>query len=173
MKTKAMLLASASLVALFSCETNKYTEQDQVRVTGELQTFVDSVETAVQMKPVHDWGKIDKRFDKLESKAEEVYKDRGVEETEIEALEERYEATITTAKQEAENFERTADMHMKNVEEWWDKKTDKLEANAQNTAADIEETTKESMDWLAENFEKLSDNTQEKFNEITAELKKD
>jgi len=52
----------------------------------------------------------------LKSTAKEINKDLGVEDTDIIALEERYQDAEAAAKKEAENFDRSADLHMKNVE---------------------------------------------------------
>ena len=56
------------------------------------------------------------RFEELKSTAKEINKDLGVEDTDIIALEERYQDAEAAAKKEAENFDRSADLHMKNVE---------------------------------------------------------
>ena len=164
MKTKANLIIGAAVatVALYSCDTKNYTEQDRIEVTSNLENYVDSVENAVQMIPVHNWSVIDERYDSLDARAEKIYNDLKVEDDNIEILEERYETAVKNGKAEEENFERTADMHMKNVETWWDK-----------TADDIEEATQESMDWLEKNFDKLGDESKKKYEEITMKLHKD
>lgn len=173
MKTKATLIIGASALAMFSCDTKNYTEQDRVEVTTNLENYVDSVETAVQIIPVHNWSVIDERYDSLDSRAEKVYNDLKVENDNIEMLEERYETAIKNGKAEEENFERTADMHMKNVETWWDKTSADIEKGTKNTAEDLEEATQESMDWLEKNFDKLGDETKKKYEEITMKLHKD
>jgi len=173
MKTKATLIIGASVIAMFSCDTRNYTEEDRVRVTEELESYVDSVESAVQTIPVHNWEKIDERYDSLDSRAEKVYNDLKTEDNNLAMLEERYETVIKNAKTESENFERTADMHMKNVETWWDKTSADVEKGATNTGEEIEQATKESLDWLEKNFDKLSDDSKRKYEEIRAELKKD
>jgi len=173
MKTKAILTIGAAVVALYSCDTKNYTEADRVQVTKNLENYVDSVENAVKMVPVHNWSVIDERYDSLDSRAEKVYKDLDIEDDNLEMIEERYEVAVKNGKAEAENFERTADMHMKNVETWWDKTTAEIEKGAKNTADDIEDTTQESMDWLEKNFDKLDDNSKKKYEEITLKLRKD
>ncbi|WP_339869533.1 hypothetical protein [uncultured Algoriphagus sp.] len=175
MKTKANLIIGAAVatVALYSCDTKNYTEQDRIEVTSNLENYVDSVENAVQMIPVHNWSVIDERYDSLDARAEKIYNDLKVEDDNIEILEERYETAVKNGKAEEENFERTADMHMKNVETWWDKTAADIEKGTKNTADDIEEATQESMDWLEKNFDKLGDESKKKYEEITMKLHKD
>ncbi|SFT44183.1 hypothetical protein SAMN04489724_0774 [Algoriphagus locisalis] len=173
MKTQATLLIGAAVLAVTSCDTKNYTEQDRVQATQNLENYVDSVETAVKVVPVHNWSVIDERYDSLDSRAEKVYNDLKVEDDNLEMIEERYETVVKNAKTEAENFERTAEMHMGNVETWWDKTTADVEKGTKNTAEDIEEATQESLDWLEKNFDKLGDETKKKYQEITAELQRD
>jgi hypothetical protein len=173
MKTKATLIIGAAVVAIYSCDTKNYTEADRVQATENLGNYVDSVENAVKMVPVHNWPVIDERYDSLDSRADKVYKDLEIEDDNLEMLEERYEVAVKNGKAEAENFERTADMHMKNVETWWDKTSAEIEKGSKNTADDIEEATQESMDWLEKNFDKLDDNSKKKYEGITLKLKKD
>ncbi|MEP2350039.1 MAG: hypothetical protein ABJH96_19780, partial [Algoriphagus sp.] len=169
MKTKATLVLGAvvATVTLYSCDTKNYTEADRVTVTNNLENYVDSVENAVKMTPVHNWDMIDERFDSLESRAEKVYEDLDIEDNNIEMLEERYEVAVKNAKTEAENFERTAKMHMDNVDNWWGKTSADMKEGTKVIAADIEDATKESLNWLDENFDKLSDETRRKYEEIT------
>ncbi|MFC5623189.1 hypothetical protein [Algoriphagus winogradskyi] len=175
MKTKVNLIIGAAVatVALYSCETKNYTEQDRVEVTSNLENYVDSVENAVKIVPVHNWSVIDERFDSLENRAEKVYDDLKVEDDNLEMIEERYETVVKNAKAESENFERTAEMHMNNVETWWDKTSSDIEKGTKNTAEDLEETTQESLDWLEKNFDKLGDETKKKYEEISMKLSKD
>ncbi len=173
MKTKATLIIGASALAMFSCDTKNYTEQDRVEVTTNLENYVDSVETAIQMIPVHNWSVIDERYDSLDSRAEKVYNDLKVEDDNLDMIEERYETAVENGKAEAENFERTANMHMENVETWWDKTAADIEKGTKSTAEDIETATQESMDWLEKNFDKLSDDSKKKYEEITIKLNKD
>lgn len=170
MKTKLILIAGASMLTISSCETNKYSDVDQVKATSDLETFVDSVETVAQMRPLPDWSITDKRFDELESTAEEINKDLEVEDTAIIALEERYQDAVADAKQEAENFDRSADLHMKNVEAWWDNKSKEMKTGTKIASNEIEATTKESMDWLTANFDNLSDASKEKFTKISTDV---
>lgn len=170
MKTKSILLAGASMLTIFSCESNKYSDVDQVKATSDLETFVDSVETATQMRPLPDWSITDKRFDELESNAKEINKDLGVEDTAVLALEERYQDAVADAKQEAENFDRSADLHMKNVEAWWDNKSKEMKTGTKIASAEIETSTKESLDWLTANFDHLNDDAKEKFTKISTDV---
>lgn len=170
MKTKLILLAGATMLTISSCETNKYSDVDQVKATSDLETFVDSVETVAQMRPLPDWSITDKRFDELESTAKEINKDLEVEDTAILALEERYQDAVADAKQEAENFDRSADLHMKNVEAWWDNKSKEMKTGTKIASNEIEATTKESMDWLTANFDNLSDASKEKFTKISTDV---
>jgi hypothetical protein len=175
MKTKATLIIGAAVatVALYSCETKNYTEADRVTATTNLENYVDSVENAIQVMPVHNWSVIDERYDSLESRAEKVYEDLNVEDDNLEMIEERYEVAVKNAKTEAENFERTAKMHMDNVDTWWGKTSADMKEGSKVIANDIEDATKESMDWLDKNFEKLSDDTKKKYEEITMNLQRD
>lgn len=173
MKTKATLIIGASALVMFSCDTKNFTEQDRVEATTNLENYVDSVETAVQMIPAHNWSVIDERYDSLDSRADKVYKDLEIEDDNLEMLKERYEVAVKNGKAETENFERTADMHMKNVETWWDKTSAEIEKGGENTADGIEDATQESMDWLEKNFDKLDDDSKKKYEGITLKLKKD
>lgn len=170
MKTKSLLLAGASLLTIFSCETNKYSDVDQVKATSDLETFVDSVETAVQMRPLPDWSVTDNRFNDLESNAKEINNDLGVEDTAVLALEERYQDAVADAKQEAENFDRSVDLHMKNVEEWWDNKSKEMKTGTKIASTEIDGTTKESLDWLTANYDNLGIDAQEKFTKISTDI---
>lgn len=173
MKTQATLIIGAAVLAITSCDTKNYTEQDRVQVTSNLENYVDSVETAVKIVPVHNWSVIDERYDSLDTRAEKVYDDLKVEDDNLEMIEERYETVVKNAKAEEENFERTADMHMNNVETWWEKTAAEIEKGTKKTADDIEEATQESMDWLEKNFDKLSDESKKKYEEISLNLQKD
>ncbi|UZD23684.1 hypothetical protein [Algoriphagus halophytocola] len=173
MKTQATLLIGAAVLSVTSCDTKNYTEEDRVRVTTNLENYVDSVENAVQFVPVHNWEKIDERYDSLDDRAEKVYNDLKAEDDNLEMIEERYETMVKNAKTESENFERTAEMHMNNVETWWDKTTADVEKGTKNTAEDIEDATQESLDWLEKNFDKLGDETKKKYEEISMKLNKD
>ncbi|REG88644.1 hypothetical protein [Algoriphagus antarcticus] len=173
MKTKATLIIGAAVVAMYSCDTKNYTEQDRVEVTTNLENYVDSVENAVQMVPVHNWSMIDERYDSLDSRAEKVYNDLEVEDDNLEMIEERYELAVKNGKAEADNFDRTAKMHMENVETWWDKTSSDIEKGTKRTADDIEEATQESMTWLEQNFDNLSDDYKKKYEDITMNLNKD
>ncbi len=170
MKTKLTLLAGASMLTIFSCDSNKYSEVDQVKATSDLETFVDSVETVAQMRPLPDWSITDKRFGELESTAKEINKDLGVEDIAVLSLEERYQDAVADAKQEAENFDRSADLHMKNVEAWWDNKSKEMKTGTKIASTEIEASTKESLDWLTANFENLSDDAKEKFTKISTDV---
>ena len=173
MKTQATLLIGAAVLAITSCETKNYTEEDRVQVTTNLENYVDSVENAVKVVPVHNWSVIDERYDSLDSRAEKVYNDLDIEDDNLEMLEDRYETVIKNAKAESENFERTAEMHMNNVETWWDKTEADMEKGTKNAADDIEDATQESLDWLEKNFDKLGDESKKKFEEISMKLNKD
>lgn len=172
MKLKATLLIGASVCALFSCETNKYQETDRVEATANLENFVDSVETAVKARPVHDWSLINTRYNQLESRADEVYKDLKYEEGGLEVLEDRYETIVSTGKREQENFEETTAMHMKNVENWNNMKAENLKKGVKNASNDIETAAKESMNWLETNMDKLGNETRETYNKIKVDLEK-
>tara|TARA_R110002012_G_scaffold234963_5_gene408792 strand:+ start:3752 stop:4327 length:576 start_codon:yes stop_codon:yes gene_type:complete len=173
MKTQATLLIGAAVLAITSCETKNYTEEDRVQATTNLENYVDSVENAVKVVPVHNWSVIDERYDSLDSRAEKVYTDLDIEDDNLEMLEDRYETVIKNAKAESENFERTAEMHMNNVETWWDKTEADMEKGTKNTADDIEDATQESLDWLEKNFDKLGDESKKKYEEISMKLNKD
>lgn len=173
MKTKATLIIGAAVVAMYSCDTKNYTEQDRIQATENLENYVDSVESAVKIVPVHNWSVIDERYDSLDSRAEKVYNDLEVEDDNLEMIEERYETAVKNGKAEEDNFQRTADMHMKNMETWWDKTSADAENGAKNTATEIEDATQESMNWLETNFDKLSDDSKKKYEEMTMKLNKD
>ncbi len=172
MKTKATLIIGTACIAVFGCESKTYTEQDRVAVTTEMNSFVDSVESAVNATPVHDWSKMNTRFDSLESRAGKIYSDLEVEETEVEILEERYETAIENGKRSEENFKTTADMHMENLETWWESTTKDGNNTAATAAGELEQSTKESLEWLEANFEKLGDETKEKYNKFLDEMRK-
>lgn len=173
MKTKSTLLIGAALVSVFACETKEYSEQDRIEVTSNLENYVDSLETAVKIVPVHNWTVIDEHYDSLDSKAEVIYKDLNADDEKIEMIENRYEMIVENGKNEQQIFEETADMHMKNVELWWEKTSENIEKGTKNTLEDIEETTQESISWLEKNFDKLNKESKEKFEEIRIELEKD
>lgn len=173
MKTKSTLLIGAALVSVFACETKEYSEQDRIEITSNLENYVDSLETAVKIVPVHNWSVIDERYDSLDSKAEVIYEDLNADDEKIEMIENRYEMIVENGKNEQQIFEETADMHMKNVELWWEKTSEDIENGTKNTLDDIEETTQESISWLEKNFDKLNKESKEKFEEIRIELEKD
>lgn len=159
-------------IAVFACETKTYTEQDRVTATANLNAFVDSVETSIKTTPTHDWGLISTRFDSLESRADKVYKDLKMETTEVELIETRYETAIENAKRTEENFHKTAEMHLQNIEKWWETTSKEPTATRAKTIANIESTTKESLDWLEKNFNNLSETSREKYNKVLTELGK-
>lgn len=159
-------------IAVFACETKTYTEQDRVTATANLNAFVDSVETSIKTTPTHDWGLISTRFDSLESRADKVYKDLKMETTEVELIETRYETAIENAKRTEENFHKTAEMHLQNIEKWWETTSKEPTATRAKTIANIESTTTESLDWLEKNFNNLSETSREKYNKVLTELGK-
>lgn len=171
MKIKSTLLIGTACIAVFACETNTYTEQDRLTATANLNSFVDSVETSLKATPTHDWSVIDSRFDSLESRADKVYKDLKMESTEVELIENRYETAIENAKRTEENFQKTAEMHLQNVEKWWETTSKEPTALRKKTIANIEASTKESMNWLEANVNNLKENTREKYNKVVNELK--
>jgi hypothetical protein len=173
MKIKSsLLIIGTACIAVFACETNKYTEQDRIIATKNLNSFVDSVEMAVKASPMHDWSVIDSRFDSLESRADKVYKDLKTESTEVDLIETRYETAIENAKRTEENFQKTAEMHLQNVEKWWETTAKEPTATRAKTIANIESTTKESLDWLEKNFNNLKEESREKYNNFITEMGK-
>ena len=90
MKTQATLIIGAAVLAITSCDTKNYTEQDRLEATTNLKNYVDSVESAVKIVPVHNWSVIDERYDSLDSRAEKVYNDLKVDDDNLEMIEERY-----------------------------------------------------------------------------------
>lgn len=172
MNLKSTILAGASVCALFACETNKYEETDRVEATTNLENFVDSVEMAVKARSDHDWSLINTRYNSLESRADEVYKDLKYEEGGLEILEDRYETIVSTGKREQQNFEETTAMHMKNVENWTKMRAENLDKGVKNASNDIEIAAKESMIWLETNMDKLSNETRETFTKIKVDLEK-
>jgi hypothetical protein len=172
MKIKSALVIGTVCIAMFSCERSTYTEQDRLTVTSDLNAFVDSVEMAVDASPVHDWSVIDSRYDSLESRSDKIYTDLKAEKTELDLIENRYETATDNGKRSAENFEKTAEMHLENVEKWWETTSKEPTATRAKTIENIEASTKESFDWLEANFDKLSENSREKYNKIKNELGK-
>lgn len=170
MKIKSNLLIGSACIAMFACETTTYTEQDRLTVTSDLNAFVDSVETAINASPVHDWSVIDSRYDSLESRSNRIYADLKAEETELDVVETRYETAIENGKRSAENFEKTAEMHLANVEKWWETASKEPTATRAKTIENLESTTKESLDWLEANFDKLGETSREKYNKVVNEL---
>jgi hypothetical protein len=172
MKIKSTLLIGTACIAVFACETNKYTEQDRITATKDLTTFVDSVERALSSSPVHDWRIIDSRFDSLESRSNRIYTDLKSEKTELDILETRYETAIENAKRTEENFQKTAEMHIQNIEKWWETTSKEPTAKRKLTIQNIESTTKGSFDWLEANLNNLGESSREKYNRVLMEIKK-
>lgn len=173
MKTKSTLLFGSILFSVLACQTKQYDEQDKIEVTINLENYVDSIETAVKIVPVHNWSAIDQKYDSLDHKAEIIYKDLKADDQQIELIETRYETIVEKGKTDQEMFEETADMHMKNIEIWWEKTTSDVEEGTEKTIEDIEEATQESLDWLEKNFDKLSTESKKKVEEIRIGLEKD
>jgi hypothetical protein len=172
MKTKATLIGAIASMALFACESNTYTEQDRVTVTKNMNTFVDSVETSMKTGPTHDWKLIDSRYDSLESKSNKVYADLKADKTELKIIETRYETVIENGQRTEENFTKTAEMHLATIEKWWETTSKEPTAKRTKTIANIESTTKNSLDWLEVNFDRLGNESQKKYNKILEDLKK-
>jgi gas vesicle protein len=61
-------------------------------------------------------------------------------------------------------------MHIKTLESWWDATTDNAAKNVKKTGNTMEAVTKESMDWLDKNFDKLKDESKKSFNKFKDEL---
>jgi len=172
MKIKSTLLIGTACIAVFACETNKYTEQDRLTATANLNAYVDSVETAISARPVHDWSIIDSRYDSLESRSNRIYSDLKAEKTELDILETRYETAIENGKRTAENFEQTAEMHLQNIEKWWETTSKEPTAKRKLTIKNIESTTKGSLDWLDANLNNLGEATRDKYNKVLVEIRK-
>ncbi len=172
MKLRATLIIGASTIALFSCERSKYQETDRVAATTNLEEFVDSVDMAVKAHPVHDWSQINSRYNQLESRADEVYKDLKYEEDGLDVIENRYETIVSTGKREQENFEETAEMHMKNVENWSKMKAENMKKGVKNASNDIEKAAMESMNWLEANMDKLGKDIRDNYSKIKIDLEK-
>lgn len=141
-----------------------------MQATTNLENYVDSVQNIVAMNPRHNWNQIENRFDSLENRVEKINTDLEVEESSLEMTEEKFEMIIENAKRDEENFERTAEMHMNNLETWWETTTEKGGKNVNITAESMDATSKESWDWLEQNFEKLKDESKESYNEFKAEF---
>jgi len=173
MKTKSTLFIGAALFSVFACETKHYDEQDKIEVTANLEDYVDSIETAVKIVPVHNWTAIDQKYDSLDNNAEHVYKELNADDQQIELIETRYETIVKQGKTEQEMFEETAEIHMENLEAWWKKTTNDVEEGTEKTIEDMEDATQESLDWLEKNFDKLSTESKKKVEEIRQGLEKD
>ncbi len=172
MKTKATLLIGSAMIAVFSCDTKTYSEEDRVEAMNSLNSYVDSVDNAVSILPTHDWSKIENRFENLEDHAEKIYTDLNIEDDQLEETESRFEVIVESGKKEEENFQKTAEMHLDNIENWWNKTGGNVEKTSVKTTEEMEDVTKKSMDWLDVNFEKLGEEAKEEFNKFKYELSK-
>jgi hypothetical protein len=90
----------------------------------------------------------------------------------LDIIENRYETAIDNGKRSAENFEKTAEMHLSNVEKWWETTSKEPTATRAKTIENIESTTKESLDWLEANFNNLKEESREKYSKFIDEMGK-
>lgn len=166
MKTTSLMIVGGALMIMISCDN---TERDNERKEAKdnIESFVDSVETAATDKIGHNWTELDRRYKALEQRAETAYinaEDRDLEELrEIEADYE--EAKIEGKKMEVE-MTHTSEMHMESVETW---REDRSNASAENSANDMDDTIQESVDWLEDNFEKLGNDIRTRYERIRAD----
>ncbi len=170
MKTKAILILAAGMIALYSCNSTNYTESDRLQAMNKLNNYVDSVETAVDLLPTHDWDKIENRYEVLEDSAELVYNELKIEDEMLILTEARFELIVAEGKKEEANFRETAEMHLKNVENWWNKTKGNVVDATKNTSEDIDEAAKQSRAWLEANFDKLKEETREQYGKLKSEF---
>ncbi|WP_373523036.1 hypothetical protein [Aquiflexum sp.] len=168
MKTTKMMIVSGALFMMISCDN---TERDNERkeAKDDLKSFVDSVDRVADERTDHNWTDLDRRYSNLEQRAETAY--MNAEEEDLEDLREiqvKYEEAKIEGKKKEFEMNEKSEMHLSRVETWRESRT--TSAN-RNTSEDIDDTVKESIDWLEDNFEKLGNDIRARYERIRADVK--
>lgn len=170
MKASNFILIGGALAVAFACDNR----EDRLEARQEaLEDFVDSVETAVNRHDSHDWIVLDTRYNSLVRDLEmaelHLSEDEGGKREELDRRYAEAKANDESKTMDAD-VEAQAEVHLENVETWWERTKDNVEEGAENTMEDIEEATQESMAWLEQNFEKLGDDVQERYRRVKVEI---
>lgn len=177
MKTTKLMIMSGALLMMISCDN---TERDNERKESKdyLESFVDSVEKVADERADHNWNELDRRYNTLEQRAETAYVNS--EENELEDLrkiEARYEEAKIEGKKKEVEMNQTAEMHISRIESWKETNPTATAGNRNtanrnnNNKTDMDETVKESVDWLENNFEKLGSDMRARYERIRADVR--
>jgi hypothetical protein len=181
MKTTNLMIVGGALLLMMSCDNS---ERDNARkeAKDDLKSFVDSVDRVADERADHNWTDLDRRYSALEQRAESAY--MNAEDKDLEDLREikaKYEeAKIEGKKKEVEMTEKSA-MHISRVETWTESRTTSAAGTGtrtntpenRNNTDDMEDTVKESVDWLEDNFEQLGNDIRVRYERIRAEVRTD
>ena len=170
MKTTKLMILGGALLMMISCDnTQRDTERKEAK--DDLKSFVDSVDRVADERVDHDWAELDRRYNVLEQRAETAFmnaEDKGLEE--LREIEADYEEAKIEARTKAVEMTETTEMHLARVESWREGRTSAT-AGTTNTTEDMDDTVKESVDWLEENFEKLGNDLKTRYDRIRADVR--
>lgn len=180
MKTTKLMIMGGALLMMISCDNNER-DSERSQAKDNLEDFVDSVEKVADDRADHNWNELDRRYNSLEQRAEAAYvnaddKDRD----DLRDIERRYEEAKVEGKKKEAEMNQKAEMHISRVESWREKRGTTAAAGNRNTANrntntkdDMDNNTKESVDWLEDNFEKLGSDMRSRYERIRADVRRD
>ncbi|WP_158857459.1 hypothetical protein [Lunatibacter salilacus] len=177
MKTTNLMILSGALLMMISCD-NSQRDNERKEAKDDLKSFVDSVDRVADDRTGHNWTALDNRYNTLEQRAETAY--MNAEDKDLEDLREikaKYEEAKIEGKKKEVEMTQTSEMHIQRVETWREGRTaagtaDVNTAN-RNTSDDMDDTVKESIDWLEDNFEKLGNDMRTRYERIRADVRGD
>lgn len=174
MKTTNLMIVSGALLMMISCDnTGRDNERNQAK--DDLKSFVDSVDRVADDRADHNWTELDRRYSTLEQRAETAYVDADDDDLEdLREIKAKYEEAKVEGKKKEVEMREKSEMHISRLETWREGRTGTA-TGGQNTANrnitdDMDDTLKESRDWLEDNFEKLGSEIQARYERIRADV---
>ncbi len=169
MKTTNLMIVGGALLMMISCD-NTARDNERKEAKDDLKSFVDSVDRVADERVDHNWTELDNKYNALEQRAEAAY--MNAEDTELGDLREiqaNYEEAKIEAKKKEVEMTETSSMHIERVETWREGRTTAATGTT-NAIDEMDDTIKESVDWLEDNFDKLGNDVKARYETIRADV---
>lgn len=185
MKTTKLMIVGGALLMMISCDNNeRNSERNEAK--DNLKSFVDSVDRVADDRANHNWTELDRRYSALEQRAETAYinaDDRDLED--LRKIKAEYEEAKIEGKKKEVEMTQTSEMHIERIESWRETRgttaagtgnsntstgNRNTTTDNRNNSDDMDNTVKESVDWLEDNFEKLGNDTRTRYERIRADV---
>ncbi len=171
MKTTKLMIMSGALLMMISCDNNER-DNERKEAKDNLESFVDSVEKVADDRADHNWNELDRRYNSLEQRAETAYVNSDDKDREdLRKIEARYEEAKIEGKKKEVEMNQKAEMHIGRIESWRENRTTATANRNTNNRDDMDDTVKESVDWLEDNFEKLGNDMRARYERVRADVR--